>query len=75
MNAFLAEIVRYCNALLAVTLIIGGAIIGEGMGVSWLVGLIVGFLLSVFLCGLLAIFISMRNELILIRQILSQEER
>ena len=76
MNHFLASIVGFLNGLLALILIIGGAAIGSTLEDQFdingvVIGLIVGIILAVVVCGLLAIFISMRNELIGIRRLLA----
>ncbi len=76
MNHFLASIVGFLNGLLALILIIGGAAIGSTLEDQFdingvVIGLIVGIILAVVVCGLLAIFISMRNELIAIRRLLA----
>ena len=76
MNHFLASIVGFLNGLLALILIIGGAAIGSTLEDQFdingvVIGLIVGVILAVVVCGLLAIFISMRNELIAIRRLLA----
>lgn len=77
MNHFLASIVGFLNGLLALILIIGGAAIGSLLENQFningvVIGLIAGVILAVVVCGLLAIFISIRNELILIRRLLSE---
>jgi hypothetical protein len=80
MNTFLANIVGFLNGVLALFFIIGGAVIGydlnyqlEGMGLVF--GLVIGFILAIVVCGVLAIFISMRNELTQIRYLLAAEKR
>ena len=74
MNSLLANTIGLLNGLLALFFIIAGALIGqsqlEGMGL--IVGLVVGFILAVVVCGILAIFISMRDELIEIRKLLNK---
>ncbi len=69
MNKMLVEAVSMINALLAVLFIGGGAIAGLDYagGGGLFVGLLVGFLVAVAVCGILAIFIEIRNELISIR--------
>lgn len=80
MNTFLANIVGFLNGVLALFFIIGGAVIGydlnyqlEGMGLVF--GLVIGLILAIVVCGVLAIFISMRNELTQIRYLLAAEKR
>ena len=74
MNSLLANTIGVLNGLLALFFVIVGALIGqsqlEGMGL--IVGLVLGFILAVVVCGILAIFISMRDELIEIRKLLNK---
>ena len=83
MNRLLATTVGFLNGLLALILIIGGAAIGHylndqlvnyGVQVSnygGVFGFFIGVMLAIIICGWLAIFISMRNELIEIRRLLT----
>ena len=79
MNTFLANIVGFLNGFLALFFIIGGAVIGdsyyilEGMGL--VLGLVIGLILAIVVCGVLAIFITMRNELTQIRRLLEKESQ
>lgn len=77
MNKMLVEAVSMINALLAVLFIGGGAIAGLGYagGVGLIVGLLAGFLVAVAVCGILAIFIEIRNELISIRLALGESSK
>ncbi len=75
MNGFLASILGYMNAFIALFLIFGGGAVGfqfddQFSGGGLIVGLIVGVVLAVIICGVLAIFISMRRELMVIRRLL-----
>jgi hypothetical protein len=76
MNAFLAGIVGFLNGLLALLIILGVAVIGAdqvgGGGVGLLLGLIFGVITAGVVCGLLAIFIEIRSELIKIRIALTE---
>ena len=77
MNGFLASILGYMNAFIALFLILGGGAVGSQFddkfsGGGLIVGLIVGVVLSVIICGVLAIFISMRRELMVIRRLLEE---
>ncbi len=86
MNSFIAKIFGILNAFLIFFLIIGGAIFGYqfnfyfadllGFPVSgiWglVIGLVIGVSVAVLVCGMLAIFISMRNELVEIRRLLDR---
>jgi hypothetical protein len=74
MNKFLAEILGFLNGLLALLIILSGAAIGvtqvggSGAGLFGLFfGLIGGIVTAGIVCGLLAIFIEIRSELIKIR--------
>jgi hypothetical protein len=76
MNAFLAGIVGVLNGLLALLIILGVAVIGAdqvgGGGVGLFLGLIVGIISAGVVCGLLAIFIEIRRELVKIRIALTE---
>ena len=77
MNGFLASILGYMNAFIALFLILGGGAVGSQFddkfsGGGLIVGLIVGVVLAVIICGVLAIFISMRRELMVIRRLLEE---
>ena len=70
MNNFLATIFGYFNALVAIILIIGCTLLGDHFG-SIEVLVLVGFFLSILVCGMLALVISIRNKLVSIRKILN----
>ena len=77
MNGFLASILGYMNAFIALFVIVGGGAVGSQFddqfsGSGLIVGLIVGVVLAVIICGVLAIFISMRRELMVIRRLLEE---
>mgnify|MGYP001168955488 CR=1 FL=1 len=89
MNNLLASVAGFLNGLLALTFVIGGALIGsalnykiEGMG-DWLgyniqgmgtiYGLCTGLIIALIVCGFIAIFVSMRNELKEIRRLLQDQ--
>jgi hypothetical protein len=74
MNRLLAETVGVLNGLLAIVLIIIGMVVGaastdfQRIGIAGaLLGGVIGFAVALFSCGLLALFIEMRSELIRIR--------
>ena len=83
MNSLLASTVGFLNGFLALIFIIGGTAIGHylndqlvnyGVQVSnygGIFGFVIGVMIAIIICGWLAIFISMRNELIEIRRLLS----
>lgn len=77
MNGFLARILGYMNAFIALFLIVGGGAVGSQFddkfsGGGLVVDLIVGVILAAIICGVLAIFISMRRELLVIRRLLEE---
>ena len=76
----LANIVGFLNGFLALFFIIGGAVIGDSLnyqleGMGLVLGLVIGLILAIVVCGVLAIFISMRNELTQIRRLLAKESQ
>ncbi|MEC9022099.1 MAG: hypothetical protein VX597_00670 [Pseudomonadota bacterium] len=77
MNGFLASILGYMNTFIAFFFIVGGGAVGSQFhdkfsGGELIVGVIVGVILAVIICGVLAIFISMRRELLVIRRLLEE---
>jgi len=72
MNSFLASIVGFLNGVLAIFFIIVGAGVGHNFYEQGglVIGLLVGLIVAILVCGLLAVFISMRSELIEIRRLL-----
>ena len=80
MNSLLASIVGFLNGFLALVFIIGGAIIGHEFdyqldGLGLVLGLVIGVIIAIVVCGVLAIFISMRNELMAIRRLLDKQSQ
>ncbi len=85
MNRILSSIAGFLNGFLAFALIIGavvggaaldaGVTGGTALGAGVTGGLIVGLVLAVSFCGMFATFITMRDELTNIRQLLSQESK
>ena len=71
MNRLLAGAVRFLNGFLAVALIVIGLVAGsvssQSSAAGALVGAIIGFVVALLACGMLALFIEMRTELIKIR--------
>ena len=82
MNKLLAESVRFLNGLVAILLIVIGAMAGRiGAAQSFgnpeggmIIGALLGFIVAVMFCGLLATFIEIRNELVAIRQALARND-
>lgn len=82
MNKILAASIRALNGAFAIIIILLGAGIGDATASQFgasqesgtIIGAVAGFLLALILCGLLALFIEMRTELIKIRILLSEPE-
>ena len=78
MNKFLARIVGFLNGLLALLIILSGAAIGAdqvgGGSAGLFLALIVGIVAAGVVCGLLAIFIEIRSELVKIRIALTERQ-
>ena len=76
MNRLLAGTVRLLNGFLAVALVIIGLVAGAGTSqnsaAGALLGAIIGFIVALLACGMLALFIEMRTELIRIRTALER---
>lgn len=75
MNRFLAQVINVVNGFVALAIMlgcaIGGAILGEPLGpqdvgafIGLLIGGLLGLVLAAYFCGLLALFIDMRNSLL-----------
>ncbi len=80
MNNFLASIMGFLNGFMALLFIVSGALIGQQMdanlgGNGLVAGLAIGLGLAVIFCGILAIFISMRGELVEIRKLLGSSPK
>ncbi|HEY1299664.1 MAG TPA: hypothetical protein VGF07_04155 [Stellaceae bacterium] len=79
MNKLLAGAVRFLNGLLALVLIVAGAAAGaalpHGSPAHAVIGAGAGFVIALIFCGLLALFVEMRTELIKIRTALEQRQR
>ena len=82
MNNLLASSIGFFNGLLALIFIISGAAAAYSLPpyyhnsdpvLNALLGSAVGLIFAILVCGVLALFISMRNELILIRRILDKQ--
>ena len=78
MNRMLSSIVGFLNGFLALAFLLIGVGVGNTLndemgGAGVFVGIIGGLVLAVLFCGVLAVFISMRDELINIRQLLEQK--
>ncbi|MDE8344095.1 MAG: hypothetical protein POG24_09780 [Acidocella sp.] len=79
MNKLLASLVSLLNGLLAISFVIVGGVSGEILGFKYggqtldtLMGLVAGLVVAIIFCGLLALFIDMRRELIHIRKALEK---
>jgi hypothetical protein len=77
MNKVLAGAIRFLNGFIAIILVIVGAVVGatfpQGSPTYALIGAIVGFVIALLACGLLALFIEIRTELIKIREVLENK--
>jgi hypothetical protein len=77
MNKLLAGAIRFLNGFFAVLFVIVGAVAGatfpQGSPTHALIGAIVGFVVALLACGLLALFIEIRTELIRIREALEKK--
>ena len=65
MNRFLANSIGWINSLVAWVLVIGSTVAGtyySGGAVGFIVGLLIGFVFAVLLCGMLALLIDIRNS-------------
>jgi hypothetical protein len=83
MNKLLAESVRFLNGLIALLLILMGALAGRvgaagtttgSAEAGMIVGAVLGFVVAVVVCGVLATFIEIRNELVAIRTALQRTD-
>lgn len=76
MNRILAGAVRFLNGFLALIFVMIGAVSGlyypQGSIENAIIGTIIGFVVALLACGLLALFIEIRSELIKIRETLAQ---
>jgi hypothetical protein len=72
MNRFLANAVGFLNALIAVVIIVAGAVAGAIQGLVYaVIGAVLGLAVAVLICGLLALALDIRNELVQIRKALT----
>ena len=75
MNRLLAEGVKFLNAALAGIFVLVGTIAGGQRSEGYaIIGGVIGFAVAVMVCGLLALFIEIRSELIRIREALEKAE-
>jgi hypothetical protein len=74
MNKLLAGTVGLLNGLLAIILVITGAIVGTAFihVAGFVVGGLLGLLLAAVVCGFLALVIDIRSELIRVREALER---
>jgi uncharacterized membrane protein len=78
MNRILARAVGLLNGLLAIIIILVGAILGAVSihnVVGFVVGGILGFIAAVIMCGVIALAIEIDSELIRIRETLERSDR
>ncbi len=76
-NGLLADLVGMCNAVIAIVIAIACVAIGLQQGglLGAAVGALFGGALAVAVCGLLAIFLEIREELVSMNQHLLNVER
>lgn len=78
MNRVMAASIGFLNGLIAAILIAGGMLVGaiSSQGpqvvIGILIGAIIGFIIALIACGILALFIEMRAELVRIREALER---
>jgi hypothetical protein len=75
MNRLLSGTVGFLNGLLAIILVVGGAVVGTAFihaVVGFVVGGILGLIVAAIICGFLALVIEIRNELVKIREALER---
>jgi DNA integrity scanning protein DisA with diadenylate cyclase activity len=74
MNRLLAGTVRFLNGLLAIILVIAGAVVGSvySHALGFVLGGISGLVLAAIICGFLALVIEIRSELVRIREALER---
>ncbi len=75
MNRLLSGTVGFLNGLLAIIVVIGGAVVGTAFMhavVGFVVGGILGLIAAAIICGFLALVIEIRTELVRIREALER---
>jgi len=74
MNRLLAGTVGFLNGLLAIILVVAGAVAGSvSIRVAgFVLGGILGLIAAAIICGFLALVIDIRSELVRIREVLEQ---
>ena len=77
MNKLLAKLLVILNGLIALIFIVAGAAAGYAVseGTGLILGLLGGMIFAIFFCGYAAVFVSMRDELVAIRDLLSKQSR
>jgi hypothetical protein len=74
MNRLLAGTVGFLNGLLAIVLVVAGAVAGSASMhlAGFVLGGILGLIAATIICGFLALAVDIRNELVRIREALEQ---
>jgi uncharacterized membrane protein len=77
LNKLLAKLLGILNGLIALIFIVAGAAAGYAVseGTGLILGLLGGMIFAIFFCGYAAVFVSMRDELVAIRDLLSKQSR
>ena len=67
MNKFLSEGLSLINSFLAILITLFGGVFGYSFGgaIGVLAGLVGGFMVATLVCGILAVFLDIRDELVL----------
>jgi len=75
LNKLLAKLLGLLNGLIALVIIVAcstaGYMVSEGTGL--ILGLLAGIIFAIFFCGYAAIFVSMRDEIVAIRDLLEKQ--
>jgi hypothetical protein len=67
MNKFLSEGLSLINSFLAILITLFGGVFGLSFGgaIGVLAGLVGGFMVATLVCGIIAVFLDIRDELVL----------
>ena len=77
MNKLLAKLLGILNGLIALIFIVAGAAAGYAVseGTGLILGLLGGMIFAIFFCGYAAIFVSIRDEVVTIRNLLEKQSK
>jgi hypothetical protein len=76
MNKLLSQSLSYVNAFFAILIIIGSGfsamfLANENHVLALILGILGGFIAAVLICGALAVFLNIRDELVLVNNFLN----